>query len=82
MKTDELNDIIALLLDTRDMCGSEREALRDWQADNRKLSTEERGAVWNRYHDHLEIVQLMAGVVAPLSESERQSAYRDIESGN
>jgi len=41
----ELSDVVDALLTTRDFCGDEAEALREWQRENRKLSEIERIAV-------------------------------------
>jgi hypothetical protein len=41
----ELSDAIDALLTTRDFCGDEADALREWQRDNRKLTEIERIAV-------------------------------------
>jgi hypothetical protein len=41
----ELSDAVDALLTTRDFCGDEAEALREWQRENRKLSELERIAV-------------------------------------
>jgi len=52
----ELSDAVDALLATRDFCGDEAEALREWQRENRKLTEDERFAVrdeiaskWSEY---------------------------------
>ena len=54
-RSDDLEDCIETLLNTRDFCGNEREALRDWQAEYGELTPQETCTVltavemeWNR----------------------------------
>jgi hypothetical protein len=43
--TPELLEIVEILLNTRDFCGNEREAMMDWQSENRQLTPDERRCV-------------------------------------
>jgi len=45
----ELGEILALLVQTRDMCGNANEAMREWEWENRKLSPEEGAQVRNEF---------------------------------
>jgi hypothetical protein len=44
----ELEDAASVIVTTRDFCGNEVEALRDWEADHRVLSDQERFTVVER----------------------------------
>ena len=79
--TSIIEEAATVIIETRDLCGDEREALQQFQDDNRKLSaTELREArqlaevLWSRS-------QHQAGVRHPLTPSERFTACQDIESG-
>lgn len=76
-----LTDAVETIIATRDLCGHEGEALAQWQADNRKLSSSERAYVINLANDLWRKFQVQAGVSVPLSNEERARAYRDIEQG-
>lgn len=77
-----LDDLVSVLLDTRDFCGDENEALRQWQTDNgRKLSAAEIISVRRMVETLWRKSQLAAGVAFPLSTEERAKAFRDIDSG-
>ena len=41
MRTAKLIDAIETLISTRDMCGNERQALREWQQENGTLTPRE-----------------------------------------
>lgn len=66
----ELIDAVQILVSTRDLCGDEREALRDWEADNRRLTDEERRIV--RHHVEVEWAahQRAAGVTKFINAAE------------
>jgi hypothetical protein len=73
MNNTELNDVVQVILNTRDFCGNEREALLDWQDENRRLTPEERASVWEAVEWHWRNAQAH---IADL----RRRAYADIES--
>lgn len=80
MTTTELNDAVETILNTRDFCGNEREALLDWQDENRRLTPEERTSVWAAVEWHWRKSQVEAGATI-LTADQRRRAYADIESG-
>lgn len=80
MKPD-LDDAVQTLIETRDMCGNEAEALRDWQADNGKLTTQEIMAVHRMTAIVWEKHQRDAGVQFPIHDHERRHINRVIERG-
>ena len=44
---EELQDLADLIISTRDFCGNEGDAVRQWESDNgRKITREERQAVF------------------------------------
>jgi hypothetical protein len=61
MKT-ELIDAMKTLLQCRDFCGNEREALSEWESENRRLTAEERAEVRNALNAEWRNWQLKAGV--------------------
>jgi len=72
----DLKDAAFAIIGSREFCGDETQSLRDWQADNRILSAEERHTVcamanqiWARY-------QRQAGVTAPIDHLERAQITR------
>lgn len=81
MKNTNLTDAVETILNTRAFCGNEAEALREWQAENGKLTVAERAEVWAAVETAWRKSQLEAGVQFPLSTEERARAYADIESG-
>ena len=71
-----INECAEALVACREFCGNERQALRDWEADNGQLSVVARAiavqradAIWAGY-------QRDAGVTAPISADERASIER------
>ncbi len=78
---ENINEAIETILTIRDFCGNEREALADWEDENGSLSTHERSQVWEAVANEWSISQWQAGVKCPLSDSDRASAFADIESG-
>ena len=64
MTTTELNDAVQTVLNTRDLCGNEREALLDWQNENRRLTPEERTSVWAAVRWHWDNAREQARVAA------------------
>lgn len=79
--SDRLNDAAQAIVETRDFCGNENDALNQWQDDNGKLSPAERAQVRAMADDLWRKSQLDAGVSVPLSKEERAKAYRGIEQG-
>lgn len=77
----EIIEAAEVITNTRQFCGNEKEALREWQLENRKLTTEERSQVWQLVERNWRKDQIDAGVLIPLSNEERAKAYADIESG-
>lgn len=69
----ELNDLIETLISTRDFCGDEQQALKDWQADNRKLSAKEVMDVWRMFEILWNKNQVSAGVKFPIHPDERRA---------
>lgn len=74
----ELRDLVSILIQTRDFCGNEREALREWQLENRRLTEEERFDVAAEVSRRWREAQREAGVAFPLSSEERRKAFRDL----
>lgn len=72
----DLRDLIAALLQTRDFCGNERETLREWQQENRRLTDEERFFVVSEVARRWNESQREAGVAFPLNADERRKARR------
>jgi hypothetical protein len=77
----EIIEAAEVITNTRQFCGNEAEALREWQTENRKLTATERAAVWQLVDRNWRKDQIAAGVIVPLSNEERAKAYADIESG-
>jgi len=81
-KGNEMNELIDCansIISTRDFCGNERQALRDWQADYRKLSSNEIAAVWAIVNNKWADFQKAAGVHFPVSEEERATITKIME---
>jgi len=60
--TKELIDAAQAIVNCRDMCGNEAQALKDWQADNRKLTPDETVLVLERANRLWRMSQIAAGV--------------------
>jgi hypothetical protein len=58
----ELIDAMKTLLQCRDFCGNEREALSEWESENRRLTAEERAEVRNALNAEWRNWQSKAGV--------------------
>lgn len=75
----ELADAAQAIVTARDFCGDETQALRDWEADNGRLTEPERQIV----RDHAERIwrasQRAAGVTKPITTGERASIERALE---
>lgn len=77
--TDLLYDAANAIVAARDFCGNEREALREWEGDNRQLTRLERNGV-RLIADRLwRESQSKAGVVVPISPEERHAITRIME---
>ena len=76
MKTKEA---IETIIQTRDFCGNEAEALRDWEAENGALSEHQRAQVWQGVKEEWKLWQLKANVQHALTDAERLQAFHDIE---
>jgi hypothetical protein len=75
----ELADAVRTIIACRDLCGNEAEALRDWEADNRKLTEPERAIVRKNVEREWRGWQKAAGVTKPISAGERASINRALE---
>lgn len=58
----KLNDAVQAIIETRDLCGNEREALQDWQHENSRLTTHEKRQVWDAVEQEWSLWQARAGV--------------------
>jgi hypothetical protein len=76
MKTKEA---IQTIIQTRDFCGNESEALRDWERENGTLSEHQRAQVWQGVKEEWKLWQLKANVQHALTDAERLKAFSDIE---
>ena len=74
--SDMLYDAAGAIVACRDMCGNEREALREWEDDNRKLSRLERNGVYLIAERIWRDSQIQAGVTVPVSPEERAAITR------
>jgi len=79
MKTIDTSEAIETIIQTRDFCGNEAEALRDWEAENGSLSEHQRAQVWQGVKEEWTIWQLKAKVQHALTDAERLKAFSDIE---
>ena len=70
---------IETILQARDFCGNESEALSDWEAENGTLSEHQRSQVWEEVEQEWKLSQLKANVRHALTDAERLKAFRDIE---
>jgi len=73
-------EAIETITNTRDFCGNESEALKDWESENGTLSEHQKAQVWQGVEDEWKLAQLKAKVKHALTDSERLKAFRDIES--
>ena len=75
-----LDTLVEELMTTRDMCGSQPEAIRQWEEDNgRKLTPQERRTAIAMLNSRWREAQTAAGVAHPLSDEERAQAYAVIQ---
>lgn len=76
MKND-LFDAAQQILNARDFCGNESKALFDWQADNRKLTPDEKLEVWAIVSHQWRKSQFEAGAKV-LNSYQRRIAYASL----
>ena len=74
-----INDAVQTIIETRDFCGNEREALRDWQHENGRLTAHQKQQVWDAVEREWSICQIQAGVQFPISNQERPHILRSLE---
>lgn len=70
-----LADAVECLVSTRDMCGDEKLALRDWEFENGQLEEHEKRAVLEQVETEWRESQTAAGARI-LSAEQRIDAYR------
>lgn len=75
----DLEDAVQTLIETRDFCGNEQAALKQWQDDYGKLTTQEITSVWRMFEILWAKHQADAGVRFPLHPDERRAINRVIE---
>lgn len=75
----DISDAIDTIIQTRDFCGNESEALREWERENGTLSDDQRLQVWQGVREEWKLWQLKANVQHPLSDHERMQAFHNIE---
>ena len=74
-----MNELIEIILNTRDFCGNEKEAISDWESENGKLSDHQRASVLTEVSQEWKLSQLSANVKNALTDAERIKAFSDIE---
>jgi hypothetical protein len=75
-----MNELIEIILNTRDFCGNESEAISDWESENGKLSAHQMAGVLLEVNQEWKLSQLAANVKHALTDSERLKAFADVES--
>jgi hypothetical protein len=75
-----MNELIEIILNTRDFCGNESEAISDWESENGKLSDHQLASVLLEVNQEWKLSQLSANVKHALTDSERLQAFADVES--
>ena len=75
-----MNELIEIILNTRDFCGNESEAISEWESENGKLSAHQMASVLLEVSQEWKLSQLSANVKNALTDSERIKAFADIES--
>jgi hypothetical protein len=75
-----MNELIEIILNTRDFCGNEKEAISDWESENGKLSAHQMASVLLEVSQEWKLSQLSANVKQALTDAERIKAFADIES--
>ncbi len=76
----DINNAVQTIIQTRDFCGDEREALRDWQSENGiRLTAHQKQQVWEDVEKEWSLCQIQAGVKRPISNQERLHISRVLE---
>jgi hypothetical protein len=75
-----MNELIEIILNTRDFCGNEKEAISDWESENGKLSAYQMASVLTEVSQEWKLSQLSANVKNALTDAERIRAFADVES--
>jgi hypothetical protein len=65
-----ISNAVETIIQTRDFCGNESEALRDWEAENGALSEHQGAQVWQGVKEEWKHA---------LTDAERLQAFSDIE---
>ena len=68
------------LLSTYYLCGSQRDALRSFERKHGAFTDAERERVYDQVDEWIRQDQIAAGVVAPMSATEREQVERDLDS--
>lgn len=77
--TEIIDEVAGAIVTARDFCGNEREAVRDWQADNGIfLSPETIASAFVKANAYWRNSQQEAGVKNPLSAGARAAAFRSL----
>jgi len=80
MRPDQFNRIVQYVINTRDLCGNEREAMIDAAADEGlKLTAEDRGRIMGQVNKVWADWQCAARVTNPISSDERAQINRALE---
>jgi hypothetical protein len=75
-----MKELIEIILNTRDFCGNESEAISDWESENGKLSAHQMASVLLEVSQEWRLSQLAANVKNALTDAERLKAFADVES--
>jgi hypothetical protein len=70
------------VITARDFCGDERQALRDWQDDNGRLTSDERLQVLDLVETIWADSQRQAGVRRPIAAGERRGIEAALEAND
>lgn len=76
MKSKQLESAVETLVTCRDLCGNERECLREWEQENGTLSENEWRDVLFHFENAWHSWRVKAGVSKPISASERRVINR------
>jgi hypothetical protein len=75
----QIDEVVDLILTTRDFCGDESDALREWRLENNVLITfGDSKEIRRRINAEWASCQVAAGVKKPLTDSQRRKAYADL----
>ena len=81
MRKTIMKELIEIILNTRDFCGNESEAISEWESENGKLSDHQRANVLLEVSQEWKLSQLSANVKHALTDAERLKAFSDLENG-